>query len=164
MSIKESNFGLTVKRPFFTASLACLSDLWTNCVSQSPFLEKFIKGFIRMLCVLRDVRCEVWLVIEFQHKGWLSRENTYFGALHKITKNLRFLIIMIFLDHRLNLLATCVDSIAASLFVLNWLSWQIVRRLRQPPQEGVQDLRGATAHWKLEVADVFWWISPPVYM
>ena len=33
-----------------------------------------------------------------------------------------------------------LDSIAASLFVLNWLSWQIVRRLRQPPQEGVQDL------------------------
>ena len=57
-----------------------------------------------------------------------------------------------------------IDSIAASLFVLNWLSWQIVRRLRQPPQEGVQDLWGATAHWKLEVSDVFWWISPPVYM
>ena len=57
-----------------------------------------------------------------------------------------------------------LDSIAASLFVLNWLGWQIVRRLRQPPQEGVQDLWGASAHWKLEVADVFWWISPPVYM
>ena len=33
-----------------------------------------------------------------------------------------------------------IDSIAASLFVLNWKSWQIVRRLQQPPQEGVQDL------------------------
>ena len=57
-----------------------------------------------------------------------------------------------------------LDSIAASQFVLTWLSWQIVRRLRQPPQEGVQDLWGATAHWKLEVADVFWSISPPVYI
>ena len=28
----------------------------------------------------------------------------------------------------------------------------------------LQDLWGASAHWKLEVADVFWWISPPVYM
>ena len=55
-----------------------------------------------MLCVLRDVRCEVWLVIEFQHKGWLSWENTYFGVLHKITKNFQFSIIVIFLDHRLN--------------------------------------------------------------
>ena len=63
--------------------------------------------------------------------------------------------------HKMNVV---LDSIAASLFVLNWLSWQIVRRLRQPPQEGVQDLWGATAHWKLEVSDVFWWISPPVYM
>ena len=57
-----------------------------------------------------------------------------------------------------------LDSIAASLFVMNWLSWQIVRRLRQPLWEGVQNLWGASAPWKLEVADVFWWISPPVHM
>ena len=36
------------------------------------------------------------------------------------------------------------DSIAASLFENNWLSWQIVRRLRQPSQ--VQNLWGASAH------------------
>ena len=66
--------------------------------------------------------------------------------------------------HSFEVVRSKLDSIAASLFVLNWLSWQIVRRLPQPPQEGVQDLWGASAHWKLEVADVFWWISPPVYM
>ena len=57
-----------------------------------------------------------------------------------------------------------LDSIAASLFVMNWLSWQIVRRLRQPLWEGVQNLWGASAHWKLEVSGVSWWISPPVYI
>ena len=39
-----------------------------------------------------------------------------------------------------------IDNIAASLFENKWLSWQIVRWLRQLPQEGVQNLWGAPAH------------------
>ena len=39
-----------------------------------------------------------------------------------------------------------LESLAASLFENNWLSWQIVRQLRKPPQEQVQNLWGASAH------------------
>ena len=39
-----------------------------------------------------------------------------------------------------------LNSIAASLFENNWLSWQLVRQLWQTPQEQVRILWGASAH------------------